>query len=42
MYAAISTRKNLEMLRDIVKQNGMDTLYEPCKRPVRKGTKSIF
>jgi type II secretory ATPase GspE/PulE/Tfp pilus assembly ATPase PilB-like protein len=41
MRAAVSTEKNLEVLRDIAKKNGMVTLWESCKGLVEKGTTSI-
>ncbi|MBQ9735726.1 MAG: type II/IV secretion system protein [Clostridia bacterium] len=41
MRAAISREKNLDVLRDLAKKNGLVTLWSSCRRLVEKGTTSI-
>ena len=41
MRAAVTRERNLEVLRDLAKQNGMVTLWNSCKTLVEKGVTSI-
>ena len=41
MRNAVIREKNLEVLRDMAKQNGMVTLWSSCKSLVEKGITSI-
>ncbi len=41
MRNAVSREKNLEVLRDLAKQNGMVTLWNSCRNLVEKGVTSI-
>ena len=41
MRNAVAREKNLEVLRDLAKQNGMITLWSSCKSLVEKGETSI-
>ncbi len=41
MRAAVTREKNLEVLRDLAKQNGMVTLWNSCRTLVEKGVTSI-
>lgn len=41
MRAAVSSEKNLEVLRDLAKKNGMVTLWSSCRNLVEKGVTSI-
>lgn len=41
MRNAVTKEKNLEVLRDLAKQNGMQTLWSSCKSLVEKGVTSI-
>ena len=41
MRNAVTKEKNLEVLRDLAKQNGMQTLWASCKTLVENGVTSI-
>ena len=41
MRSAVAREKNLEVLRDLARQNGMDTLWTSCRAIVEKGMTSI-
>ena len=41
MRSAVVRERNLEVLRDLAKQNGMVTLWNSCRSLVEKGVTSI-